>query len=141
MPSTCELFAGHNIRCTTQRQALYEALAATDSHPTAEELYRWVKARTNRLSRATVYNTLETLCRAGLARKLPSDGCYRYDADVSDHLHLWLREDGSIRDVPQELGEKLTRELPQAIIAEIGRRLGVEIEGVNIQLLARRSAG
>ncbi len=43
MPSTCELFAGHNIRCTTQRQALYEALAATDSHPTAEEFYRWVK--------------------------------------------------------------------------------------------------
>ena len=86
------------------------------------------------------YNTLETLCGVGLARKLPSEGCCRYDADVSEHLHLWLREDGTIRDVPHELGDKLTRELPEAIIDEIARTLGVEIEGVNIQLLARRSS-
>ncbi len=65
MPGTSELFAENNIRCTTQRRALYEALVATDSHPTAEELYRMVKPTTSRLSRATVYNTLETLCGVG----------------------------------------------------------------------------
>ncbi len=138
MPGTCELFAGNNIRCTTQRRALYEALVATDSHPTAEELYRMVKPTTNRLSLATVYNTLETFCKVGLARKLPCNGCCRYDGDVSRHLHLWLREDGTIQDVPEELGNKLIRELPEAVIAEIARTLGVEIEGINIQLLARR---
>ncbi len=139
MLSTCELFAGNNIRCTTQRRALYEALVATDSHPTAEELDRMVKSTTDRLSLATVYNTLETFCKAGLARKLPSNGCCRYDGDVSRHLHLCFREDGTIQDVPAELGEKLIRELPDTIIAEIARTLGVEIEGINIQLLARRS--
>ena len=141
MPSTCERLAGHKLRCTTQRQALYEALAATDSHPTAEELYRWVKARTNRLSRATVYNTLETLCRAGLARKLPSDGCYRSDPAVSDHMHLCPLDDGSNRAVPPAAGDTSPRSTPPPTPLGIGRRLGVEIEGVNIQLLARRSAG
>lgn len=141
MPSTSELFAGNKIRCTTQRRALYEALVATDSHPTAEELYRMVKPTTTRLSRATVYNTLDTFCRTGLARRLPSNGCCRFDADVSRHLHLWFREDGTIQDVPEELGKKLAQGLPKAIIAEIARMAGVEIEGISIQLMARRPRG
>ncbi|MEE8459867.1 MAG: transcriptional repressor, partial [Phycisphaerales bacterium] len=76
MSTTRQLLAGHGIRCTPQRRALYEALRGTKSHPTAEELYRIVKPATERLSRATVYNTLEMLCEVGLARKLPSSrGC------------------------------------------------------------------
>ena len=143
MLNTRELLAHHRIRCTAQRRVLYEALVADKSHPTAEELYRSVKPGTVGLSRATVYNTLDTLCDAGLARKLPSNsGCCRYDADVSEHLHVSFREDGTIRDVPGELGVKLTKELPHHIIAEIERRMGVEIEGINIQLVAtRRPAG
>ena len=139
MLKTREMLARHRIRCTTQRLALYEALVADRNHPTAEELYRSVKPGTLGLSRATVYNTLETLCEAGLARKLPSNnGCSRYDADVSEHLHVAFREDGSILDVPGELGDKLTSELPHHVIAEIERRMGVEIEGVNIELVVAR---
>ncbi len=137
--TTRELFAGHRIRCTPQRRALYEALLGTKSHPTAEELYRIVKPATERLSRATVYNTLEMLCEAGLARKLPSNrGCCRYDADLSEHLHICFREDGSIRDLPDDLGEKLIRHISQDVIAEIEGRLGIGIDGISIQLLARR---
>ena len=139
MLDTRELLTRPRLRCTTQRRALYEALVADKSHPTAEKLYRTVKPGATGLSRATVYNTLETLCNAGLARKLPSDnGCCRYDADVSEHLHVCCREDGSIRDVPVELGDKLTRELPHHVIAEIESRMGVEIEGISIQLVATR---
>lgn len=137
--TTKELFADHSIRCTPQRRALYEALRGTKSHPTAEELYRIVKPTTKRLSRATVYNTLETLCEAGLARKLPSNrGCCRYDADVSEHLHICFREDGAIRDLPNDLGEKLIRHISPDVIAEIEGRLGIGIDGISIQLLARR---
>ena len=141
MPNTPDLFAQHNLRCTAQRQALYEALLADRSHPSAEELYRTVKPRTARLSRATVYNTLETLCRVGLARRLPTDdGCCRYDADTSQHLHVLFREDGSIRDVPVQLGSRLVRQLPAAVIAQIEGALGAKVDGIAIQLLARRAA-
>ncbi len=139
MTTTRQLLAGHRIRCTPQRRALYEALLGTKSHPTAEELYRIVKPATRRLSRATVYNTLETLCEVGLARKLPSNrGCCRYDADVSEHLHICFREDGAIRDLPADLGEKLIRHISEDVIAEIEGRLGIGIDGISIQLLARR---
>ena len=98
-----------------------------------------VKPTPGRPSRATVYNTLETLCEAGLARKLPSNrGCCRYDADVSEHLHICFREDGAIRDLPDDLGEKLIRHISQDVIAEIEDRLGIGIDGISIQLLACR---
>ena len=133
------LLAGNDHGCTAKGRALYEELMGTRSHPTAGELYRIVKPASQRHSRATVYNTLETLCEVGLARKLPSNrGCCRYDADVSEHLHICFREDGAIRDLPDDLGEKLIRHISQDVIAEIEDRLGIGIDGISIQVLARR---
>jgi Fe2+ or Zn2+ uptake regulation protein len=92
------------------------------------------------LSRATVYNTLEALCRAGLVRRMPTTtGCCRFDADISEHVHMRFRDSHEIRDVPAELGEKLFESLPQEIISKIEQTLGVKIDNVNIQLIAQRS--
>lgn len=97
-----------------------------------------VRQTTDGLSRATVYNTLETFCKAGLARQMPSiNGCCRYDADISDHMHIRLADD-EIRDVPADLGQRLMNNLPQDVLAEIEHRLGVQIEGVTVQFLGRR---
>ncbi len=134
------LFADRNLRCTTQRLAIYEALCQRMDHPTAEELYRMVKPQTQRLSLATVYNTLEALCRAGLARKMSTgNGCCRYDADTTEHVHLLFRESGEIHDVPDELGCRVLDDLRQKVVAEIERRMGVKVEGLDIQLVARRN--
>lgn len=119
--------------------ALYEALRQCKCHPTAEELYRMVRQTTNGLSRATVYNTLEALCQAGLARQMPSiNGCCRYDADISDHMHIRLAGD-EIRDVPSDLGQRLMKNLPQDVLEEIERRLGVHIDGVSVQFFGRHN--
>ncbi len=140
MTTTRELFASHNLRCTKQRRALYEALVQTKTHPTAEELFRAVKPTTSGLSRATVYNTLEALSRVGLVQRLASsNGCARYDADTSEHLHVCLRGSGEIRDVPGHLGRRLTDQLRRAVITEIEGSLDVEIDQINIQLMARRT--
>jgi len=137
MPCARALFAGHQLRCTRQRLAIYESLRQCTTHPTAEELYRLVRPGAGRLSLATVYNTLEALCDAGLCRRLlATHGCCRYDADTSDHLHLRFRDSGEIRDVPADLGLRLLDGLPQPVVEEIERRLGVRIDGINIQLLA-----
>ena len=45
------------------------------------------------LSLATIYNTLEAFCQAGLAQRLPTpNGCCRYDATLENHLHVRYRE-------------------------------------------------
>ena len=95
-----------------------------------------VQPTTRRLSRATVYNTLEALCKAGLARQLPTtNGCCRYDADTTEHLHVRFRDNCEIRDVPADLGRRLLDNLPAKVLADIEARMGIKIDGVNIQLL------
>lgn len=139
MPSTRELFNQHNLRCTTQRVALYEALMASHSHPTAEELFQLVKPNTDKLSLATVYNTLETLCEAGLVRRIPtSNGCCRYDGDTTAHPHMRDQDTGQIIDVPHDLSHQLMDSLPEDVLRRIERETGVQVQGVSIQILVRQ---
>lgn len=136
---TRELFAAHGLRCTRQRTAVYQALAMSDSHPTADELYRRARLEHRQLSLATVYNTLDAFCEAGLCRRIPTTtGSTRYDADTSDHLHVQVTTDGRIRDVPVHLGSKLTSSLPRQVISEIERELGIRVERLSVQLFAQQ---
>lgn len=134
MCDTKTLFARHGLRCTRQRILLFDALAETQKHPTAEELHALARTHIDGLSLATVYNTLEAFCNAGLCRKLPSCGGARYDADLREHLHI-TTTDGGLRDVPEELGVQLLNSLPRSILNEVERRTGVRIRRVSIDLL------
>ena len=135
--SVRDVFTQHGLRCTRQRVALYQALRDNHSHPTAEELYKQVQTCAGSMGRGTVYNTLETLCKAGLARQMPTaSGTCRYDADTAGHVHVQMIETSEIRDVPVELAEQLVKGLPKAVVADIERALGVHIDGACIQLIS-----
>lgn len=130
------LFARHGLRCTRQRLELYSALAGSRDHPTAEDLFSRARDKAPGLSLATVYNTLEVFCRAGLCRKIPcAMGGARFDADVHDHLHI-CTEDGVVIDVPEDLGERLLDAIPQDLLGEIESRMGVRLERVSVDLFA-----
>ena len=135
-----ELFELHGLRCTKQRERMYAALAATKSHPTAEDLYTAVRLSEPGMSLATVYNTLEAFTEVGLARRLANTaGASRYDADIRDHVHVALA-DGRLIDVPQDLSERLLAGLPESVLHDLERRLGVRVGGVSIQVVAADAA-
>jgi len=76
-------------KLTLQRMAIYEALRDGPRHPTAEEVHAFVSQRYPMIGLSTVYNTLETLCELGLAKKIAIDpSVARYDMDTSNHAHL-----------------------------------------------------
>jgi Fe2+ or Zn2+ uptake regulation protein len=138
--TTRDIFAEHKLRCTQQRVAVYEALLASTGHPTADELFQIVKSNTDRLSLATVYNSLEALHSAGLIRKMPmSNGTCRYDSDLHPHLHVRFPATAEIEDVPKLLGERLLQGIPHHVLEEIADELGIRIDGLSIQLLATRA--
>lgn len=145
-PNLRARLAEHGIRLTRQREQIYAALAASHSHPTAEELLRTVRATQPGISLATVYNTLETFTQAGLCRKIrlaAAGGACRYDADLSDHLHL-ITPDGRVHDVPEDLGREVLEQISEDVVRRIGERMGVEIGRVSIEFLAegpRRASG
>lgn len=68
-PRSREEFAAfcrsRGLSVTTQRQAIFEALAASREHPSAEQLHRAVQRKLPSLSLATVYKNLEALKAIG----------------------------------------------------------------------------
>jgi len=132
-----ERFCKCGLRCTRQRETVYRALAATKSHPTAEELYRMVGESDADLSLATVYNALEAFCDRGICRRLATtSGPARYDADVSDHLHV-QDSAGVIHDVPPDLSKRFYDALGPDLIREIGEAFGVQVAGARIDLAGK----
>jgi Fe2+ or Zn2+ uptake regulation protein len=131
------LLRAHGVRPTRQRELVYVALAATDSHPTAEELLTRVHLADPGISQATVYNTLDALTGCGLARRLASrsaGGPCRYDADVSPHVHLTL-PDGRVMDAPDCVSRAILAALTGCARAHSGLDTA-RIAGVHIDLVA-----
>ncbi len=130
------------IRCTRQRELIFDALASTELHPTAEELHRMARAQDRRLSLATVYNTLVALTQAGLIRRLPAQdsGPARFDADASEHLHA-VASDGRILDVPEDLARRILDAVTPELRAEIAARLKTPIGRLTFHLLPSPTSG
>jgi len=98
-------------RFTDQRAAVYQYLAGTDVHPTADEVFLGVRQRMSGISLATVYKSLETLVGCGLAVKLTySDGSARYDGRTDPHHHARCLVCGRVSDI---LGEVSATEIDQ----------------------------
>jgi Fe2+ or Zn2+ uptake regulation protein len=87
------------LRLTPQRLAVYRALAADDSHPTAETVYARVRTELQTLSQATVYRILESLERERFVRRVSTTGgVARFDATLEPHQHLVCRICGRMVD-------------------------------------------
>jgi len=88
-------------RVTAARLAVFEALIQARRHPTADEIYRQVRQRLPSISRATVYNTLDTLVEDREAGVLleESSGPARFDGKRERHDHFVCRRCGRIEDL------------------------------------------
>ena len=85
---------------TMQRLAILEYLEGTKSHPTADEVYVNARKTCPTIARATVYNTLEALTKAGTILQLTVDpAAARYDADLGPHVHFRCRLCGEVYDI------------------------------------------
>ena len=77
------------IPLTTQRRTILNTVLAHDCHPTADEVCAASAVRKARISRATVYRTLESLVRMGVITKAcHPGGAVRYDGRTEIHHHL-----------------------------------------------------
>jgi len=91
---------------TIQRVAVLEFLEGHLVHPTADKIYNGVKSSFPSLSKATVYNVLDALKRAGAIRELTiARQAARYDIRTSAHPHFLCRVCGRVYDIdtPQTL--------------------------------------
>jgi Fe2+ or Zn2+ uptake regulation protein len=98
-----EALRGRGIQPSAQRVAIAEYVLATDSHPSADQVWSEVRRRLPQVSRATVYNTLNLFVRKGLLRELVlAEGRVVFDPNTGPHHHFIDSETGAIQDVPWE---------------------------------------
>ena len=100
---------GGGLRPTRQRLALASLLVGDgqNRHVTAESLYALASAAGERVSLATVYNTLRAFCEVVV------DGSKSYfDTRMDDHPHFYWEDSHSLTDAPAE--ELEIAGLPQA---------------------------
>jgi len=97
--------ASGGLRPTRQRVALATLLVGDgcNRHVTAESLYDASKDCPEKVSLATVYNTLRAFCDAGLMREIMVDGSKSYfDTDMTDHPHFFWEDSAELTDAPSE---------------------------------------
>jgi Fur family iron response transcriptional regulator len=92
----------HGLRPTRQRLALGVLLfGAGDRHVSAEMLHAEAVAAGEKVSLATVYNTLHQFTEAGLLRELAIEGGKAFfDTNTSNHNHFFIEDRGTLMDIP-----------------------------------------
>jgi len=98
-------FAAHcrerRVTATPQRMAVYQELARTCRHPSAEFIHRQIRSRLPSISLDTVYRTLRFFEEQGLIERVGSDGARaRFDANTSPHAHFVCKMCGAVSDIP-----------------------------------------
>ena len=96
----------HGLSVTHQRLAIFEALASSREHPSAEQLHKAVQRRIPTLSLATVYKNLEALKAIGAVADVnPLHEQGRYEAALPGvdagrpHHHLVCVSCKKVRDL------------------------------------------
>ena len=124
--------AGASLRPTRQRVTLARLLVGDgrDRHVTAESLFAAATKTDEKVSLATVYNTLRAFCDAGLIQEVTVDGSKSYfDTRTDDHPHFYWEDEGALTDAPADKLE--IRQLPDAPD-------GTEIAKVDVVIRLRR---
>jgi len=117
------------MRLTRQRKAILDALRASRSHPTAEEVLQRVRAVLPSTSLASVYRNLRVLREAGLVREIVTGGQRRYDAVLTDHAHFICEVCHRVYDLTEGASWQMLR-LPD----------GFSVSGVHLELRGRCAA-
>ena len=99
------------LRKTPERYAILDKIYATSEHFDVDLLYEMMSESEYRVSRATVYNTIDLLVDAGLVRKHQfgnHPAQYEKSYNMVNHHHLICTRCGKIREVkdPKVLTQK-----------------------------------
>ncbi len=111
------------MRYTSQRQAVWDEIKNSTEHRDAEEIYLHLNNRKKiKVSRATVYRTIDVLVKNKLVRKMDlGDGKALYEPKINEdhHDHIICVETGKITEFYNEELELLQ----EKIVSEHGYKL------------------
>tara|TARA_Y100001970_G_scaffold166354_1_gene203481 strand:- start:407 stop:841 length:435 start_codon:yes stop_codon:yes gene_type:complete len=134
-----DILKNEGLRYTKQRQQVWDEIRNSSEHRDAEEIYIQINnaSKSNhseKVSRATVYRTIDVLVKNNLVRKMElGDGraLYEHKIEEEHHDHIICVETGKIiefyneelekiqEDVVKEHGYELVRHVHQLFVRPI----------------------
>jgi Fur family ferric uptake transcriptional regulator len=123
---------GH--RKTPERYAILEELYGCDEHLDIDSLFARMEARNFRVSRATLYNTMEILLASRLVRKHQfGDNSAHYEKSFFDgkHDHVILTDTGEILEFSDPMIQEIKKTIEEV--------LGVNIDSHSLYFYATRN--
>jgi Fur family transcriptional regulator, iron response regulator len=125
-----ERLTARGVRPTAQRVKIAALLLSKPQHLSAEEIIATLRASGLKVSKATVYNTLNLFAAHGLIRPLTVDlERTVFDSHVEPHYHMHDLDTGGLTDLPPSAVQFSA--LPEA-------PPGMEIVGVDLTIRLRR---
>ena len=114
------MLKAHGILPTQQRLMIARVLFNRHQHLSADQVMQRVNDGRDRVSKATVYNTLGLFVSKGLVREVLVDPArVFYDTNVGDHHHFYNVDTGELTDImATELALANLPKLPDGTVAE-----------------------
>tara|TARA_B100000959_G_scaffold281433_1_gene345462 strand:+ start:1811 stop:2242 length:432 start_codon:yes stop_codon:yes gene_type:complete len=94
-----EVLQKEGLRFTRQRLAVWTEIGISRKHRDADDIYISIRSKGAKVSRATVYRTIDVLVKNKLVRKLDvGDGKNRFESKIDEehHDHMICLETGNI---------------------------------------------
>ncbi|MGH8222091.1 MAG: Fur family transcriptional regulator, partial [Woeseiaceae bacterium] len=93
----------HGVLPTPQRREVAAVLLERPQHLSADQLLERLREHGSRVSKATVYNTLNLFAERGLVKELTVDPSRKfYDSTTHAHHHFYHVETGELSDIPAD---------------------------------------
>ena len=130
---TCaQRLAETGIRPTAQRLQIAELLLSSPQHLSAEQILARLRAAGAKVSKATLYNTLNLFAERGVIRQLTVDGVRAwFDSNVAAHYHFHDLDSGTLIDVP----------VPDVEFSRLPEPPpGMELAGIDLVIRLRRKS-
>ena len=109
------VLSNEGLRYTQQRQIIWDEIRTSVEHRDAEKIYSQIKIKNKiKVSRATVYRTIDVLVKNDLVRKVElGDGraLYEHKYNEEHHDHMICVETGKITEFYNEKLEDLQEEI------------------------------
>jgi Fur family iron response transcriptional regulator len=118
------------VRPTAQRLRIAALLLGRPQHLSAEQVLAGLRGLGMRVSKATIYNTLNLFAASGLIRQLSvGDDRSWFDSNTEAHYHFHDPETGALTDVA--LRDVQFQRLPEP-------PPGMEVDGIDLVIRLRR---
>ena len=124
-----QLLVARGVFPTAQRIDVALIILSRAQHLSAEQIIAGIRAMSSRVSKATVYNTLNLFCERGLVRTVEVDPTRQYyDSTITAHHHFYNVDTGELTDIPLD-----------AVTLDVNTALppGTEQTGVDVVIRVR----